>query len=335
MSQTERIYKIHRLLSARRAPSMETLVNRLEVARATIKRDLTYMKDRLDAPVYFDKVVGGYRYASDPERPPYELPGLWFTSEELHSLLLMKDLLTQLQSGLLGEPLKPVQKKLERLLELGGPKGRELRRRFRILGARTRPVQPRHFMTVSTATLERRRLDLVYFSRYKREELARTVSPQRLIYYDGNWYLDGWCHLREGLRSFSLDSIRSARVSETAAMDVEEAALDAHVGRGYGIYSGEPAAVAVLRFCAETARYVEGETWHERQQVTVLPDGGLRMTVPYADARELVMDLLRLGAGVEVEGPAELREAVRAAHVAAAEQYGAVRRQPGSAVRGS
>jgi predicted DNA-binding transcriptional regulator YafY len=35
----------------------------------------------------------------------------------------------------------------------------------------------------------------------------REVSPQRLVHYRDNWYLDAWCHLREDVRSFSIDAI--------------------------------------------------------------------------------------------------------------------------------
>lgn len=49
-----------------------------------------------------------------------------------------------------------------------------------------------------------------YHSRSKDERTERVVSPQRLIYYRDNWYLDAWDHLREALRSFSIDRIRGA-----------------------------------------------------------------------------------------------------------------------------
>jgi predicted DNA-binding transcriptional regulator YafY len=66
----------------------------------------------------------------------------------------------------------------------------------------------------------------------------------------------------------------------------------------------------VLRFSPERARWVQSERWHREQQSEVLPDGSYRLRVPYADERELLMDILRHGRHVEVEAPESLRRAV-------------------------
>ena len=61
MSINERIYKIDQLLTSKRSVSFQEMLERLEVSRATLKRDLSYMRDRLNAPIIFDKDLGGYR----------------------------------------------------------------------------------------------------------------------------------------------------------------------------------------------------------------------------------------------------------------------------------
>ncbi len=328
MSLTERVYSIHRLLQSRRAPTLNRLMEELEVSRATIKRDIEYMRDRLHAPIHYDPLVQGYRYRPQPGEPPYELPGLWFSSEEMHAFLVMQDLLEQLQSGLLGEPLRPLQKKIEALLEKAPLRRKEIARRFRIIGARLRPVDSRHFQTVSTATLQRKRLALNYFSRARNEETERTVSPQRLICYNNNWYLIAWCHLRDGLRNFALDSIREARLLPEKSIDVNPAELDAFLGHGYGIFAGPANHTAVLRFRQPAARWVAKESWHPDQRVIPQSDGGLVLEVPYSQPREILMDILRYGEDVVVEAPASLREAVLDSLRAAAERYATPRRAP-------
>lgn len=330
MSQTERIFTIHRLLGARRAPTLESLMNSLEVSKATVKRDIEYMRDRLHAPIAYDTQAGGYRYRAMPDLPPYELPGLWFSAEEMHALLVMQDLLSQMQSGLLGEPLRPLRRKIESLIEKGTLRKRELDRRFRILGARQRPVESRHFMAASTATLQRRRLKITYFSRSRNETLERVVSPQRLIWYNSNWYLDAYCHLRNEPRSFSLDSIGEATVLREPAQDLNLRELEDRLGSGYGIFAGKPAHTAVLRFRPPSALWVRRESWHPKQKVTGEPNGDVVLEIPYADSREMLMDILRYGADVVVEAPDSLRDAVASALRAAAERYAPPRRSPAS-----
>ncbi|MGD9392525.1 MAG: WYL domain-containing protein, partial [Chromatiales bacterium] len=67
---------------------------------------------------------------------------------------------------------------------------------------------------------------------------------------------------------------------------------------------------AVLRFDAERARWVSKEQWHPQQQGEWLADGSYRLSLPYNNPTELVMDILRHGRHVEVLEPEGLREQV-------------------------
>ena len=122
MDRTERLYKIDLLLNEQPGISFATLQDRLEVSRATLKRDLAYMKERLNAPIVFDRFVGGYRFdkSSTPVGDQYELPGLWFSAEEIHALLTMQHLLANLDTGgLLGPHIQPLLARLTALLGTG------------------------------------------------------------------------------------------------------------------------------------------------------------------------------------------------------------------------
>jgi len=160
-----------------------------------------------------------------------------------------------------------------------------------------------------------------YHARGKDETTEREVSPQRLIHYRDNWYLDAWCHLRDELRSFSLDAIEKAEILERRAKDVADARLDEVLGSGYGIFSGDHVTWATLRFTPERARWVAAERWHSRQEGKVLKDGTYELKVPYSDDRELIMDILKYGADCEVIGPKALRDKAAAELARAAARY--------------
>ena len=138
----------------------------------------------------------------------------------------------------------------------------------------------------------------------------RQVSPQRLVHYRDNWYLDAWCHWRNGLRSFSVDAVVRVQVQDTPAIDVPDAELDDVLGAGYGIFSGRHVQWAILRFSADRARWVSAERWHPDQIGRWNSQGQWLLNVPYADPRELVMDILRHVPEVDVIGPDELRAEV-------------------------
>ncbi|HIM71245.1 MAG TPA: WYL domain-containing protein, partial [Gammaproteobacteria bacterium] len=164
---------------------------------------------------------------------------------------------------------------------------------------------------LSHALLRRRRLRIQHLNRRTAERTRRVVSPQRLAHYRDNWYLDSWCHLRKDLRSFAVDAIEAAELlPDDHAKDVSETKLDRVLGTGYGIFSGEHARNAVLRFSPSAARWVSQEQWHSRQEGCFDEAGYYQLTVPYTNATELVMDILRHGPNVEVLQPISLRQHV-------------------------
>ena len=313
MSGMERIYQIDQILAGRRfVPRME-LQEKLGVSWATLKRDLAYMKDRLNAPIIFDRELGGYRFENGKNSigPQYELPGLWFSAEEIHALLTMQHLLSNLDTGgLLGSQIQPLLARLTGLLGAAENPVEEVQRRIRIHAVGARKFKLDHFQAVGSALLRRKRLIIRYHARGSDEVTEREVSPQRLVHYRDNWYLDAWCHLRNELRSFSVDAIERAEILDKVAKDVAEKRLDEVLGSGYGIFSGNKVQWAVLRFTPERARWVASEQWHPKQKGKMLEDGSYELQIPYADNRELIMDIMKYGGDCQVIEPTALREHV-------------------------
>ena len=136
-------------------------------------------------------------------------------------------------------------------------------------------------------------------------------APHRLVHYRDTWYLDAYCHLRSGLRTFALDGVESVRILGKTARDIRETKLDEELGDSYGIFSGKAVHTAVLRFTPRRAQWVKNECWHPQQHSEAAADGSLILKVPYSDHRELLMDILRYGPDVEVLEPKLLRAQVR------------------------
>ncbi len=322
MDRTERFYRLQQLLEQRRVVPREVALAELGVSLATFKRDLEYLRERLHAPIVWDRERGGYRFeASDPQAPRYGLPGLWFNASEIYALLTMEQLLANLQPGLLEAHVEPLRQRIRLLLDSGDHAAEEVSRRIRILQSAARQVDAGRFQGISHALLNRVRLRITHYSRARDEESVREVSPQRLVYYRDHWYLDAWCHTRKGLRSFAVDSIRAVQGLQVRAREVAAATLERELASGYGIFAGTRTRWAALRFTPQRARWVAEERWHPRQRGWFEADGHYRLELPYAGAQELVMDILKYGPDVEVLGPAELRRTVAEALAEAARQY--------------
>ena len=106
MDRTERFYKIDQMLQGGLSVSFVKLQEALGISRAQVKRDLAYMRERLNAPIEYDRDLNGYRFGKPSAGPRYGLPGLWFSAAEIHALLTMQHLLENLQP-VLRRPVEP------------------------------------------------------------------------------------------------------------------------------------------------------------------------------------------------------------------------------------
>lgn len=286
---------------------MQQMMERFEVSKATIKRDLDLMRDQLGAPIIYSREERRYRY--DASQPEFEIPGLWFNASELHALLAVEQLLETMQPGLLAPYLKPFRRRIHDLLERSGHSSETVASKILLQSVGQRKAVSECFASVAGALLDERVLEITYHARSKSERSERRVHPQRMLHYRDNWYLIAWCEKAAALRTFSLDRIENAAIRKTPAKKTDESELAAYLNRGFGIFSGESEMRAVLRFTPHIARWVADEQWHPQQQGRW--DGGhYELTLPYTQPTELVMEILKYGPDVEVIAPEALRRAV-------------------------
>lgn len=308
MDRYDRITKLHRVLAGRRVPiALDDIMQELGCARATANRAIQTLRDDLGAPLEYDRELNGYRYTGTAV---YELPGLWLNPSELMALIASEHLLAEVEPGVLAPIIEPLRERLARLLERRQLGDGELLKRIRIFQTEARPVDRDGFRRIAEALGSRRQLNVLYHGRERDETTERVVSPQRLIYYRDNWYLDAWCHKSKAMRTFSLDRLHPIELLDESARECDAAELDAHFKSGYGIFAGPAKQTAVVRFTSEQARWVADEHWHPNQQGKTLPDGGYELRVPYADPRELIMQIMKYGPDAEVIQPEELRREV-------------------------
>lgn len=304
------MYRIDRLLQERAVVPVSAFLDELEVSLATFKRDLEYLRDRLNAPIVWDRDAGGYRFDQQGAGDKYELPGLWFNASEIHALLTMRQLLTSLGPGLLSAHVEPLLARLRMLLDSEDVPIEAFEKRIRIQRLNARAYEPEHFLPVATAVLQRKRLVIDHYNKSRNETVRREISPQRLNHYQENWYLDAWCHLRNEIRRFALDAMRGVWLGKEAAKDIPEAELHTVLDAGYGIFSGSQLQWAELAFSNERARWVSQEVWHPDQKGCFADDGTYHLQIPYTDPRELSMNILRHVPEVKVLSPPALKQIV-------------------------
>lgn len=307
MAKLDHVQQLHRLLKARRRPvALATLADHMECSERTVRRLIDDMRTWFNAPIEYDKTENGWHYAHDGDE--FELPGIWLTSTELQSLTLLLHVLENFGNGLLNQQLATVENQIHRLLCARGIDPGIFVDSIRVLPQASRYIAGKVFQQVGEALLQRSQLTIHYQS-YAREVTVRNISPQTLVYYRENWYLDAYCHLRNALRTFSLARIKKIEITRATAREIAREELQEYFSASYGIFAGKAQHAAKLRFAPAIAREIAQQQWHPQQQGEWDGDDYV-LSLPYSDDRELIGDILRHMPDVTVEAPASLRKAV-------------------------
>ena len=236
MGDVERLHKIKYMIQARQCVPLNDFLDELEISKATFKRDLEYLRSRMNASIIYDRFKGGYCFDGQTIGEKIELPGLWFSEKEVTALVLMQHLLSGLDKGGLIEPhIAPLTSIIDGILGQSNTPTKELRKRLKVFGMSARKSSVESFEDVGSALLKRKRIQITYYARGTDKTTEREISPQRLIFYRDNWYLDAYCHLRKDLRSFAVDSIKKAFITNNKADEISEKQLHEVFAESYGI----------------------------------------------------------------------------------------------------
>ncbi|MBC8208189.1 MAG: WYL domain-containing transcriptional regulator [Desulfobulbaceae bacterium] len=309
MSVLERVYAFHQDLRNQRYPNARDLAARFEVSLATARRDISYLRDRLLAPIVFDQKKNGFYYRDEGFALPFE---------QSPRILLLLSLLNKLaeEAGLVDLPeLKRLENRLGALLVPGHSR---LVDSLYCEFVEVEPVEPAVFEAILEAMAQGRMLRFQY--RSARGELSeRRAGPLRLVNYQGRWYLFAWCELRQAHRLFHLARI-SAVVPDTDTNQYDLPASDSYLAQSFGIFKGDVLYEAELLFTGTAAELVRHQRWHRDQRLIERPDG-LLLRLPVSDDREVMMKVLQYGAMARVVGPEHLRLGVAREIMAMNELY--------------
>jgi len=172
--------------------------------------------------------------------------------------------------------------------------------------------------TLADALQRGRRLDLTYDTATRDETTQRSVDPLRLFVLDGYGYLEAWCYRAEGLRTFRLDRIADAAVTDVAVAPHDVELADLSAGWFAGLADAPVVTLELAREAAWVAEYYPTET------TAPGPDGGVVATFRVTDPAWLRHLLLRLGGSARVLSPSGAGDAAAEAAQEALAAYESV-----------
>lgn len=277
------------------------LAIRLSCSPQKIVQLVDQLQSQWHAPIEKNSYPRQYRYTAE-----FDIPIRILAASDWQQIVTVINVLGDLNRRHQSLGFKTVQQTLHRLLEQHNVDPDHVTRRVKVIGRQYRPLDSHIVEPIADSVFKRKRSLLKYSSAHQ-ELTDREVSPQRLILYREQWYLDAWCHQRNAMRTFALARINSVLVLPQGALELSDDELDIHSHRQYGLLSGDTSKIAEILFYQSAATRVSQQQWHPQAEGH-WRDGAYYLRLPYVSDGELLGDLLAMAPDVKVLQPLELRQ---------------------------
>jgi predicted DNA-binding transcriptional regulator YafY len=282
----------------------------------TVYRDINALDDELGVPVF---QAGRGRYGIDHK---FFLPPLRLSVPEAIVLFLASRLIARWSDQYDASVVSAFTKLADTLPQ---PIAKHVAASMLTIGAAD-PNEPfsRSFAAVARGWAEGRVVEIDYDPGTAPPKRTRVhpyfLEPDAAL---RSVYLIAYDEPAGGMRTYKVERIRSATLTQDRYEIPEDFDPDAWLANSWGIWSPDstsPVRVR-LRFEADVAHRVREAVWHRSQELTELAEGRVELAVTVNGIVEIRPWILSWGASVEVLEPAELREAIAASVRGAAARY--------------
>jgi predicted DNA-binding transcriptional regulator YafY len=311
---------IQTLLTSKLGKSAADLAEEMEANPRTVYRDLEALQVA-GFPIYTERVDGKNLWSLlDTMKHHIPIP---FNLMELMALYFSRDMMKVFKDTVFYDNLESLFNKIKTTL----PKEslNFLDRTEHVLSLGIKPYKEygrfkEIINRVNEAAVNRRSVEIVYFTMSRKKETKRKVDPYRIWFFDGTFYLIGFCHFREEVRIFALDRIKMLHQTKDPFEMQPEFDFDEFLKTSFGVFQGEPTQVKI-RFSPEVAGYIKEKIWHDSQKLEYQEDGSLLFEAVVAGTQEIKYWILGWGSHAEVLEPESLKEEICAQAVATLNLY--------------
>ena len=303
--QLTRQWKLVHLLAGHLGRTLAQLTSELGVAKRAVQRDIEVLSvagfpitsETRNGTVFWHFMQGFH--ASDP---------IALTLNEQMALYFSKGLFKPLQGTPIYESLETAIQKIGSQLPAQS---------FRFLRGLDQGISVSSFGwkdyshskevidALTRAVFHKFTVRIMHHSPQRVRPIERDVDPYKLWYVNNGLYLVGYDQRENDLRTFAVERIQSARVTNRRFEIPPEFNFEEFRKTAFNVIWGEPQEVKV-RFSPAQAPYIKERTWHPSQQIETEDDGSIVLTMYVADLDEVKRWLIGFGAEAQVLEPDEL-----------------------------
>jgi len=277
------------------------LAEKLGVSLRTIHRYFE-MLEEMGIPVYSERgPYGGFSLVRG-----YKMPPLVFTLEEAVAVVLGTGLVDELWGELYRESARGALAKLENLLpdeqrhEVAWARGSLVATGMHRADLKT---QTPALEKLRRAIREHRSVNMNYQSSQVPHPTERGLDPYGLVHRWGWWYVIGFCHVRQEVRTFRVDRISGITLLDATFTPSSGFNLQTYLKNATHT---QPQITARLRFEPAFANLVAGNHSYWKT-VESKSDGSVEVTFPAPTLEWAASTALAYGPAVEALEPPELR----------------------------
>lgn len=300
--QHSRLLFIDREIGRGAYPNCSLLAREYEVSSRTIQRDLDYMRYQLNAPIEYSPLRRGYYYTE----ANYTLPAISIRESDLFAIYLAEKLLAQYEGTPIYDNLLSVFSKIEDSLpqrttiDLGKDQVR-----FTVFPPSETVIRPGIWEKVAEAIRLSGRLRILYRPPGQSAAL-RDIDPYHGVRFEGDWYVVAYCHLRNGIRTFSLARMECVEVLDERFSVPDDFDFTRLTGSHFGVHWSDREYRVKVRFSRKAAGYIRERCWHPSQRIEEHGDGSITLSLTVNHLLELKSWILSWGGEAQAMEPPEL-----------------------------
>lgn len=315
----ERIIRLHERLSNDQPLNAESFAKEFGVSSRSIKRDIDFLRARLDVPIAWDASLGTYYYTRHCDL----LPLLRIDASEALALAVAGRTFAAWAGSPLGAALTAALEKIASVVSgaISVP-GDTLQGLVFAPADAAAEAEHRYFAMLLEAIRRRREMQLEYQKpRNATAVETRTVHPLHLAYLEHRWVLVAHDTVRDGPRNFLLARIRGAKFTSRLFEPPINFDLQRYLNDSFGRFSGRGTEQVRVAFDADVAPYLRERAWHASQQIIEREEGGIEASFQVSHLNDIERRVLACGAHAKVLAPKELCDRVKRAAAAMAALY--------------
>ena len=299
----ERMMTIHHRIQNGSYPNCTQLARDIEVTTRTIKRDVDFMKCRLNLPIEYDSRRFGYYYSE----PVDQFPSLPMTEAEVFAMLIADKAIAQYHGTPWHKPLETAFRRLNGQLNQESSytlNSMDAAFSFRPLAPEDADLQM--FQKLTQALKERMPLQFQYRKLGARRSAPRHVHPYHMACIDSHWYLFAHDVDRRAMRTFVLSRIKDVVLSGRKFPKPKDFNVDEHLKGSFTVFKGKDDYEVVVEFDAWATDLIRNRRWHSTQEFTELQNGCSRLRFRLNSIEEMERFVLSFGTYATVLRPKEL-----------------------------